>query len=207
VPGTKAAESHLGPDELELGMGIHNEPGTSKLLLGSVAELVANMLSRITDTTDPDRGFVPFKHDGKDEVVLLVNCLGAVSELEMSGITGEGKSRIKCRDCPLTITAVAWLRGKNIAVRRVLAGTYMTSLNMPGFSLTLLLLPREGEAYSSEDILSLLDAPASAPGWRWTSAQEPGKLGAKVAEVVAPKGKEVDLAREWISARLTCLRD
>lgn len=91
---------------------------------------------------------------------------------------------------------MSWLQKKNITVRRVFAGTYMTSLNMPGFSLTLLLLPREGDAYSSQDILSLLDAPASAPGWRWTSGQEPGKLGAKVQEAVAHKGKEVDLARE-----------
>lgn len=73
------------------GMGIHNEPGTSKLPLGTASDLVGNMLGRIVDTTDADRGFVPFKHDGKDEVVLLVNDLGAVSELEMSGITNEGE--------------------------------------------------------------------------------------------------------------------
>jgi dihydroxyacetone kinase len=72
-------------------MGIHNEPGTSKLPLGTASDLVGNMLSKIVDTTDADRGFVPFKHDGKDEVVLLVNDLGAVSELEMSGITNEGE--------------------------------------------------------------------------------------------------------------------
>lgn len=73
----------------------------------------------------------------------------------------------------------------------------MTSLNMPGFSLTLLLLPRSGEKYSSKQILDLLDAPADAPGWGWTSRQEPGKVGAKAEEaVVESKGKEVDLARE-----------
>jgi dihydroxyacetone kinase len=72
----------------------------------------------------------------------------------------------------------------------------MTSLNMPGFSLTLLLLPNGGnEQYSSKEILSLLDASASAPGWKYYSAQEPGKLDAKAAEVSAPKAKEVDLPR------------
>ena len=73
------------------GMGIHNEPGTDKLHLPKTSELVSTMLKTITDTTDPDRSFVSFKGDGSDEVVLLVNCLGAISQLEMSGITNEGK--------------------------------------------------------------------------------------------------------------------
>lgn len=46
---------------------------------------------------------------------------------------------------------------------------------MPGFSISLVLLPREGEAkHTSDELLSLLDAPADAPGWRWHSAAEPG---------------------------------
>ncbi len=71
-------------------MGIHNEPGTTKLSLPKTSELVATMLKTITDTTDSDRSFVPFKGDGSDEVMLMVNCLGAISQLEMSGITHEG---------------------------------------------------------------------------------------------------------------------
>lgn len=82
----------------------------------------------------------------------------------------------------------------------------MTSLNMPGFSLTLLLLPSSsgGDKFSSKDILGLLDAQASAPGWKYYSAQEPGKLDAKAAEVSVPKTKEVDLPREFLPA-LRCL--
>ncbi|ORY33982.1 Dak1 domain-domain-containing protein [Naematelia encephala] len=179
VPGTRASEAHLAENELELGMGIHNEPGTSKLPLPQISVLVGDMLSRIIDTTDKDRAFLPFHGEG-DEVVLLVNNLGAISELELSGITNE---------------AARWLAEKKIKLRRVLAGTYMTSLSMPGFSLTLLLLPRSGDAYSSSEILSLLDAPASAPGWSWTAVgKEPGVLGAKEEAVVETKGKEVDLA-------------
>jgi dihydroxyacetone kinase len=94
--------------------------------------------------------------------------------------------------------AIKWLQEHEIKVRRVMAGTYMTSLNMPGFSLTLLLLPSgSGEPYSSKQILELLDAPANAPGWAWTSGKEPGALGAKAqSEAVVTKGKEVDLARK-----------
>ena len=72
-------------------MGIHNEPGTSKLSLPKVADLVGDLLSRITDTTDKQRSFVPFQNDGLDEVVLLVNNLGSISELELGGITNEGQ--------------------------------------------------------------------------------------------------------------------
>lgn len=72
-------------------MGIHNEAGTYKLDMTTVSELVGRMLTQITDTTDKDKSFVPFKGDGSDEVVLLVNDLGAISELEMGGITNEGK--------------------------------------------------------------------------------------------------------------------
>lgn len=85
----------------------------------------------------------------------------------------------------------------------------MTSLNMPGFSLTLLLLPSAGgdEPYSSKEILSLLDAPGSAPGWKYYTAQEPGKLDAKSAEVYAPKTKDVELPRRYptLSRRVSVL--
>ncbi|WWC66556.1 dihydroxyacetone kinase [Kwoniella pini CBS 10737] len=183
VPGTQPGDAHLKESQVELGMGIHNENGTHKLELPTISELVDTMLFKIINTNDPERSYVPFKNDGSDEVVLLVNNLGAISELEIGGITGE---------------AIKWLQKKNIKVKRVLAGTYMTSLNMPGFSLTLLLLPSKSESnspYSSEQILKYLDAPASAPGWAWTSGKEPGIIGEKVDEVITEKkAKEVDLA-------------
>lgn len=89
VPGTSAHDSHLGSNQFELGMGIHNEAGTSKHELTTVAELVDQMLTKIIDTEDEERAYVPFKLDGKDEVVLLVNDLGAVSQLELGGIVSE----------------------------------------------------------------------------------------------------------------------
>lgn len=97
VPGTRSGESHLAADEFELGMGIHNEPGTSKHKLSTTAELVDQMLGKIVDTSDSDRSFVPFEGDGSDEVVLLVNGLGAVSELEMGGIVNEGEFKLILR--------------------------------------------------------------------------------------------------------------
>ncbi|GAA5893508.1 hypothetical protein JCM6882_007840 [Rhodosporidiobolus microsporus] len=162
IPGTGASEAHLGNGEVELGMGIHNESGIAKIPLPSSAELVEKMLNYIIDTTDKERAFLPYQHDGQDEVILLVNNLGGLSELELSSIAND------------TVKALEE-RQQQIKVRRIMVGTVMTSLNLPGFSITTLLLPRAGDKFSSPDILKYFDAPASAPGWRFTSQGEPGK--------------------------------
>lgn len=148
----------------------------------SSAELVEKMLNYIIDTTDTERSFLPYEHDGKDEVILLVNNLGGISELELSSIANDAVHALESR------------RNK-ITVRRLMVGTVMvssshhliwsilssadvlslqTSLNLPGFSITTLLLPRRGAKFSPDDLLKLWDAPASAPGWRFVSASEPG---------------------------------
>ncbi|KAJ9106007.1 hypothetical protein QFC19_003343 [Naganishia cerealis] len=153
IPGTATQETHLQADQVEIGMGIHNEPGILKRTLPPAKELISQMLSFITNTEDAERAFLPFKHDGKDRVVLLVNNLGGISELELGLIAQE---------------SLAVLDSQGITVERVSAGSFMTSCNLPGFSLTLLLLPRGEDAprYSAERILQLIDAPASAPGWK-----------------------------------------
>ena len=55
---------------------------------------------------------------------------------------------------------------------------------MPGFSLTLLLLPRPGEAHapSAGDILSLLEEGADAPGWKWSSTAPPPSSALQVSD-------------------------
>ncbi|GBE86465.1 Dihydroxyacetone kinase 1 [Sparassis crispa] len=158
VPGTAASESHLSPSEIEIGMGIHNEPGNRRLSpVPPLNELMPQLIEFLTSTTDPDRSFLPFR--GKDKVVLLVNNLGGTSELELSGIVGEARR-------------VAVKAG--LQVERVLAGTFMTSLNMPGFSITLLLLPHADETGPPASlILSLLDEKANASGWKWASGSPP----------------------------------
>ncbi|CED83175.1 dihydroxyacetone kinase [Phaffia rhodozyma] len=159
LPGSTSTESHLKADEMELGMGIHNEPGLEKITLPKTRDLLNQMITFSISTSDPDRSFVPFKGDGKDEVVLMINNLGGISQLELSGIVGH---------------AIEVASEKGLKVRRVLAGTYMTSLDMPGFSVSLFLLPREGEsAYTADQLLSYVDAPGDAPGWAWNAASEP----------------------------------
>lgn len=101
-------------------MGIHNESGIAKISLPSSAELVSKMLGYIIDTSDEDRAFLPYRHDGKDEVILLVNNLGGMSELELNSIAND---------------AVKALEAKGITVRRLMVGTVMvcvcfSSLNL-----------------------------------------------------------------------------
>jgi dihydroxyacetone kinase len=68
------------------------------------------MLDYVTVTTDSERSFLPFKNDGSDEVVLLINNLGGLSEMEISAIAGE------------TLKA---LNKRSIKVGRVGVGRYM----------------------------------------------------------------------------------
>jgi dihydroxyacetone kinase len=70
------------------------------------------MLGMLTLTTDPERSFLPFRGDGEDSVVLLVNNLGGTSELEMGGIVAQ-----TCRS----------LEEMRISVKRILSGTFMVS--------------------------------------------------------------------------------
>ncbi|OBZ74139.1 Dihydroxyacetone kinase [Grifola frondosa] len=175
VPGTAASESHLSPSEIEIGMGIHNEPGNRRLSpVPPLKELIPQLLDFLTSTNDPERSFLPFR--GNDKVVLLVNNLGGVSELELAGVVGEARRALDAR---------------GVQVERVLAGTFMTSLNMPGFSLTVLLLPSPADldtsAPSTSLLLSLLDEKPNVPGWnssRWGAirlrAEDPAALIAAV---------------------------
>ncbi|KIJ55374.1 hypothetical protein M422DRAFT_23969 [Sphaerobolus stellatus SS14] len=162
IPGTQASESHLSADAAEIGMGIHNEPGYENVSpIPKLKGLISSLLELLTSTMDPERAFVPFgAGSGNDEVVLMVNNLGGVSELELSGIAKE---------------TVSQLRQRKINVQRLLVGTFMTSLNMPGFSLTLLLLPRLGESapISTSDFLALIDDKPNVPGWKWSSGLPP----------------------------------
>lgn len=151
-----------------------NEPGFQRKSIPSLSSLVDDLLSTLSSTSDEDRSFLPFSERGGDSVILLVNNLGGISELELSGVVKE---------------AGAWLSNKGLKVVRAISGTFMTSLNMPGFSLSLVLLPSEkakkGDLSISSDLLvELLDADTTAPGWKAASKASPnvGVVEAKKKE-------------------------
>lgn len=158
--GEGAEEGRLGMDEVEIGMGIHNEPGSERTK-ADLAGTVKIMLKYMLNTSDQDRGFLHV--DKQDETVLMINNLGGVSVLELGGITSEVVAQLE----------------KDYGIRpvRILAGTYMTSLNGLGFSITLLKVVDLGVGVS---LLELLDAPAEAAGW--TAAVRPETWSARPSQ-------------------------
>jgi dihydroxyacetone kinase len=114
IPG-RAHEEHLGPEEGELGLGIHGEPGVERIALQPAASLVATMAERLSAKLSVDADYA-----------LLINNLGAVPPLEMSLLAHV-------------------VLGSSLASRiKLIIGPapLMTALNMNGFSLSLVKLDR-----------------------------------------------------------------
>ncbi|OAG08608.1 dihydroxyacetone kinase [Paraphaeosphaeria sporulosa] len=166
VPGRKTdgGEDELKESEIEIGMGIHNEPGSERRTT-DLPELVKTMLSYCLDKSDKDRNFLDISDE--DEFVLLVNNLGGVSVLELGGITNEVVEQL----------ADDW----KIKPVRILSGTYMTSLNGLGFSISLLKVTDTGLG-DEKSMVKLLDAPAEATGWAAAVTGDAWAKGADLAK-------------------------
>ncbi|KOS38362.1 hypothetical protein ACN38_g10808 [Penicillium nordicum] len=147
VPGRGVPEDTIPHGEVEVGMGIHNEPGSHRVKFNLV-ELVEGMLLQLLDHNDPDRCYVTRKPE--DQFVLLINNLGGVSPLELAGITDEVYRQLQ--------------RDYQVNMVRVIQGTFLTSLNGLGFSISLMKLVDPGVGVKTT-MLELLDAPAEAVGW------------------------------------------
>lgn len=140
VPGREITPDELG-DEIEIGMGIHNEEGFGRVKT-TLNGLVETMLKQLLDQSDSDRAYI--KVNSGEEVVVMVNNLGGISPLELGAITTEVIDQLDA--------------SYKIKPSRLLSGTYMTSLNGLGFSITILKV-------TDNAILPLIDAPADAAGW------------------------------------------
>ncbi|XP_034868848.1 triokinase/FMN cyclase isoform X1 [Mirounga leonina] len=167
VPGSRPT-FELSPDEVELGLGIHGEAGVRRIKMASANEIVTLMLDHMTASSSVSRvpvqsgeglsrclpAFCPTLGRGLESltlvlclstgssVVLMVNNLGGLSFLEL-GIIADA--------------AVRTLEDRGVKIARALVGTFMTALEMPGISLTLLLV--------DEPLLKLIDAETTASAW------------------------------------------
>ena len=152
VPGrslqeAKDEEDRLGPGLVEIGMGIHNEPGCEKIK-SDLQGLIKIMLAQMLDQNDKDRAYV--KIEKGNDIALLVNNFGGTSNLELSAIVNEVVDQLE--------------REYGLKPKRVISGTFFGSLNGPGFIISILKLADTGLG-PEKSILSLLDAPAEATGW------------------------------------------
>ena len=109
------------------------------------------MLDLLTNQNDPDRSFV--KYNPSDSIVLFVNNMGGMSTLEMGAVVDE---------------TLELLEKKNgIIPARIYNGTFMTTLNALGFSLSLLNVSQIAKeaCLTVEAVLSFLDAPHASANW------------------------------------------
>ncbi|RKJ97597.1 dihydroxyacetone kinase subunit DhaK, partial [Teichococcus wenyumeiae] len=133
VPAAGKPGFELAPEEIELGLGIHGEQGVARGAMQEANALAALLLRTIAADLDLKPGA---------RVVVLVNGLGGTPPMELAIIAR---------------AALGWLRGQGLVVERAWAGNYLTALEMPGCSLSLMVV--------DDARLALLDAPAEAPAW------------------------------------------
>jgi len=81
-------EGALKPDEIEIGMGIHNEQGYKRVKTPELPELVRILLDQLLSKEDKDRNYLE-DVENIEGWVLMLNNLGGVSPLEMGAITAE----------------------------------------------------------------------------------------------------------------------
>lgn len=133
VPAAGKPGFELGEDEMEIGIGIHGEPGTHREKIKSADEIATMLLDKIVADID---------YSGK-EVAVMINGSGATPLMELFIVNN------KVHD---------YLTEKGIKIYKTYVGNYMTSIEMAGFSISLLRL--DGE------LKELLDAKADTPAFK-----------------------------------------
>ena len=135
VPAAGKPTFDLPDDQMEVGIGIHGEPGRRRVPLAPASE-VADLL------LEPILGDLEFS--GGDGVIAFVNGMGGTPLIELYLMYHE-------------VTRI--LDKAGVTVARSLVGSYITSLDMAGCSVTLLKV--------DDDLLRLWDAPVKTPALRW----------------------------------------
>jgi dihydroxyacetone kinase-like protein len=135
VPAAGRPNFTLAEDEMEMGVGIHGEPGRRRVSLAPADAIAEELVGAILKDLAPKRG---------SDVLLLVNGFGATPLIELYLMVNSAR-RI--------------LDGAGIEAVRFLTGSYVTSLDMAGASVTLLKVDHE--------LLSLWDAPVNTAALRW----------------------------------------
>jgi phosphoenolpyruvate---glycerone phosphotransferase subunit DhaK len=130
VPAAGKPTFELGEDEMEIGIGIHGEPGRTRMKIASAAEITSMLATPILDD-------LPFKEG--DKVLAFVNGMGGTPLIELYVVFAELKKILDAR---------------GITIARNLVGNYITSLEMAGCSITLLRLDDELTKYWDAPVLT-----------------------------------------------------
>lgn len=148
-PSVGKPSFELGEHEMELGLGIHGEPGVKRAALQPANELTETLLTQILKHG---------KFGSKKRVAVMVNNLGVVPEMELAIVARH---------------AMYFLEGQGFTVERIYAGTFLSSLDMAGISISVLVV--------NDEWLRWLDAATTAPAWPNVQKQRPGKVEVRIS--------------------------
>jgi dihydroxyacetone kinase len=148
-PAVGKPSFELAEHEMELGLGIHGEPGVKRTDLQPANQVTETLLTEILRQGS---------FGDKQRVAVMVNNLGATTEMELAIVARH---------------AASFLAGKGLTVERIYAGTFLSSLDMAGLSISVLGL--------NEDRLRWLDASTTAPAWPNAAKQRPGNPETQIA--------------------------
>jgi phosphoenolpyruvate---glycerone phosphotransferase subunit DhaK len=135
TPSAGKPTFELGDDEMEIGIGIHGEPGRTRMKNASAAQIAELLVNPILED-------LPFR--AGDSVLAFVNGMGGTPLIELYIMYNEVQKILKA---------------KGVTITRNLIGSYITSLEMAGCSVTLLKL--------DDELTHLWDAPVLTPALRW----------------------------------------
>jgi phosphoenolpyruvate---glycerone phosphotransferase subunit DhaK len=159
VPAAGRPTFQLGDGEMEIGIGIHGEPGQKRMPLATVDEITAILAAEILDDGPYTRTVRDFDHSAGDwqdvlltnapfqpgdNVIALVNSMGGTPVSELYAVYRKLADICEAR---------------NIHIVRNLIGPYITSLEMQGCSITLTRV--------DDEMLGFWDAPVVTPALRW----------------------------------------
>jgi dihydroxyacetone kinase-like protein len=137
VPAAGKPTFDLPDDEMEIGIGIHGEPGRDRVKVAPAAEIVERLTAPIVEDLPFEKG---------DQVLAFVNGMGGTPLLELYVVYNDLNR---------------FLGERGITITRNLIGSYITSLEMAGCSITLLKL--------DDELTRLWDAPVKTAGLRWAA--------------------------------------
>jgi phosphoenolpyruvate---glycerone phosphotransferase subunit DhaK len=135
VPAAGTPTFSLGNDEMEMGVGIHGEPGRRRVKLAPAEALADEMVSAI---------LADFDHPGSGDALLLVNGFGGTPSIELYLMYNAARKILEKR---------------GLKIQRSLVGSYVTSLDMAGCSITITLLDQK--------LTALWDDPVHTAALRW----------------------------------------
>jgi len=135
VPHVGKPSFDLADDEIEIGIGIHGEPGRHRVKAASADEITKMLLDPVADDLGLASG---------EKVLLFVNGMGGTPSSELYVVYRAARRLLEER---------------GVSVERSLVGSYVTSLEMQGCSVTVMRL--------DDELTALWDAPVHTPALRW----------------------------------------